>query len=190
MTLPPDILAVDAATTTGIARGRPGEIPRFATVRFDGADRLRFAASVIKWIARLLADEPPELAYIEKPMAIGAAIHGRSSAKAIVRLNTVYDIIGGACLLKGIKVIGVDVQQVRQAFLGDGKIERDEAKRRSKLMCQLLGWPAKNLDEADAGGAWYWGCSCEAPRVAAVVHPGLHAKVASIALADQLGAHG
>jgi hypothetical protein len=188
--LPPDILAVDAATQAGLARGRPGDKPRFATVKFSGEDRLAVAASVIRWISRLLTDDPPELVYIEKPMPIGAAISGKSSAKSIIRLNTIYDIIGGACLLKGIKVIGVEVQRARGAFIGEANVERDEAKRRSQIMAHLLGWESRTLDEADAAALWYWACCCEAPRIAAVVHPGMHAKVASIAMANQLGAHG
>jgi len=184
---PPVILALDAATTTGLCKGAPGEIPRFKTKTFRGEEHLQICGSAIGWIARELTDAPPDMVYIERPMALGAAIHGKSNAKSIVRLNTLYGILGGAALLKGIPVVGVDVQMARQAFIGDGRIERDEAKRQCLNMCRMLGWPASNGDEGDAACIWYWGCCCEAPRVAAVIHPGLHAKVASLALAERLG---
>jgi hypothetical protein len=185
-----DILAIDAATVSGLCRGRPGEKPVFQTVRFDDADRLRCAASVIKWASRYLGETPaPDVAYIEKPMSFGAAA-GKSNAAGLIRLNSIYDIIGGSILLKGVKVIGVDVQRVREVFLGDGKLKRVEAKRRAKLMCQMLGWEPKNGDEADAGAAFYYASCCEAPRAAAIVHPGLWAKVSSLTLAHELGVDG
>lgn len=188
MRAPLDILAIDAATTTALCRGNAGTIPFFATKTFRGDDHLNICASCISWISRLLTEGPlPDVAYIEKPMPIGAAIKGKSNAKSIVRLNTIYGILGGALLLKGVRVVGVDVQTARQAFIGDGKLERDEAKKRCLAMCRQMGWPAKNLDEADGACLWYYGCCCEDPRLAAVIHPGLWAKVASLTLAQGLG---
>jgi Holliday junction resolvasome RuvABC endonuclease subunit len=182
----PLILAIDAATTTAAALGRPGDIPSFETIKFQGEDHLQVCASALKWIARKLKADKPDLLYIEEPMAIGAAIHGKSNARSIVRLNQIYGIIGGAALLLGVPVIGIGVQKVRQAFLGDGKLERDEAKKRALTMCRLLGWPARNGDEADAGGTWYWGCCCEAPKNSAVVHPGLWSKAAAVTSGERL----
>jgi Holliday junction resolvasome RuvABC endonuclease subunit len=183
----PDILAMDVATTTAVCRGKPGDIPTFKTKTFRGEDHLQICGSAIGWIARELTDHPPDMAYIEKPMALGAAIHGKSNAKSIVRLNALYGIVGGACLLKGVPVVGVDVQKARVAFIGEGALERDEAKRRCRNMCRALGWPASNLDEADAACVWYWACCCEAPKIAAVIHPGMHVKVASLTMAEELG---
>jgi len=186
----PKILALDAATTTGVCKGKPGDIPIFKTKQFRGEEHLNICASAIGWIARELTDDPPDVLYIETPMRIGAAIHGKSNAKSIVRLNTLYGILGGAALLKGIRVVGVDVQQARQAFIGEGQLERDEAKKRCLNMCRMLGWPANNGDEGDAACIWYWGACCEAPRLAAIVHPGLQAKVASLTMAHALGLAG
>lgn len=182
----PLILGIDAATTTAAALGYPGEIPTFETVKFIGEDHLQVCASALRWIARKLKADKPDLVYIEKPMPIGAAIKGKSNARAIVRLNQIYGILGGATLLLGIPVIGIDVQSVRQAFLGDGKLERDAAKKRALAICGLLGWPARNLDEADAAGTWYWGCCCEAPKNSAVVHPGLWSRAAASISGERL----
>jgi hypothetical protein len=182
----PLILGIDAATTTGAALGYPGNTPTFETIHLGGDDHLQVCASALKWIARKLKHDKPDLLYIEKPMPIGAAIHGKSSARSIVRLNQIYGIFGGAALLFGIPVVGIDVQTVRQAFLGDGQLERDEAKKRAQTMCRLLGWPARNGDEADAAGVWYWGCCCEAPRISAVVHPGLWSKAAAVTSGERL----
>lgn len=180
---------MDIATQTAICRGRPGSVPAFNTFKFAGDDRLVVASSAIRWAARIL-EIPPDVAYLEKPMPIGAAIHGTSNAKTIVRLNTLYDIMGGACLARGVRVVGVAVQDARMAFIGAGSLERDEAKRRCLMMCKLLGWPADNKDEGDAACIWYWGSCCEAPRVAAIIHPGMMSKVASLSMAASLGAIG
>ena len=191
MRAPLDILALDAATTTALCRGHAGSVPFFATKTFRGEDHLNICSSCISWISRILTEAPlPDVVYIEKPMPIGAAIHGKSNAKSIVRLNTIYGILGGACLLKGVRVVGVDVQMARQAFIGEGQLERDEAKKRCLAMCRQMGWPANNLDEADAACLWYFAGCCEDPRLAAVIHPGLWAKVASLALARDLGLAG
>jgi hypothetical protein len=185
---PPLIWAFDIATQTAVAMGRPGETPAFLTIKFSGEDQLSVCASCIGWVARLLANPPlPDVAYLEMPMRLGAAIHGKSNAASILRLNTLYGIIGGALLLRGVRVIGIEVQAVRAAFIGEGKLERDEAKRRCLNMCRILNWPAANKDEGDAGAIWYWGSACESPRLAAIVHPGLHAKVASLTISQSLG---
>lgn len=181
----PLILAMDIATQSGVCLGAPGEAPTFLTVRFHGVDRLQVAASAIRWAATELKGRSPAVAYLEKPMSFGAA-RGQSNANTLIRLNTLYDIIGGACLLKDIRVVGVDVKTARQAFIGEATLERAEAKRRCLIMCRMLGWAPKNGDEADAAAVWYWGSACEAPRMAAVVHPGLHAKAASIAMGEKI----
>ena len=131
------ILAADIATTTGVADGYPGETPEFSTHRFgdDSDSHLKICSRAMGWIARKLTDDPPDVVYMEKPMPIGAAIHGRSSASSIIRLNSLYGIIGGAAILKGIPVHEVEVKTVRQTFIGHANLERDEAKRRCRAMC-------------------------------------------------------
>lgn len=177
----PLILAMDIATQAAVCSGFPGQVPEFETVKFHGDDRLQVAASALRWVSKLTAwdDDKPDVAYLEKPMPFGAA-RGQSNATTLIRLNSLYDIIGGALLLMGVRVIGVDVQTVRGAFIGVRALDGDQAKKRAKIICDLMGWPTKNKDEADAAAVWYWGCMCEAPKLSAIVHPGMHAKAASI----------
>jgi hypothetical protein len=191
----PDVLGVDAATTTGLCRGKPGDKPKLWTKHFgvDGDPHLKICSKALGWIATLLTDDPPDVLCIEKPMPIGAAIHGKSNARSIVRLNTLYGIIGGAAILKDIRIIEVDVQQARAVFIGDGKLKGPEAKRRAKGMCRVLGWPCDNVDEADAAAIWHFGCSVVAPRAAVIIHPGMHRKLVgtlSTMEAKELFAHG
>jgi Holliday junction resolvasome RuvABC endonuclease subunit len=178
----PLILAGDLATTSGFAEGYPGDVPTLTTQRWGGESdsHLKICSRALGFIARRLTDDLPDALYIEKPMPIGAAIHGKSNARTIVRLNTLYGIIGAAAICKGIKVYEVDVQQARAVFIGDGQIKGDEAKRRAKGMCKMLNWPCRNVDEADAAAIWHFGCCVQAPRRAVIIHPGMHKKLATI----------
>ena len=181
----PYVLAGDLATTSGFAEGYPGDVPKFSTQHWGGDNdsHLKICSRALGYIARRLADDctddRPDVLCIERPMPMGAAIHGKSNAKSIIRLNTIYGIIGAAAICKGIKVIEVDVQQARVVFIGDGQIKGPEAKRRAKGMCRVLGWPCRNVDEADAASIWHFGCSVVAPRKAVIIHPGMHRKLAS-----------
>jgi Holliday junction resolvasome RuvABC endonuclease subunit len=185
MAQPPFIFAMDIATRSGVCVGRPGEGPVFSTVKFHGGDRLQIAASALGWAARDLKGFAPEIAYLERPLAFAAA-KGQSNANTLIRLNSLYDIVGGALLARGVRVVGVDVKDARQAFIGAGRLEREEAKRRCMIVCRMLGWAATNGDEADAAAVWYWGCCCEAPKIAAVVHPGMHVRAGSIAMGEKV----
>jgi Holliday junction resolvasome RuvABC endonuclease subunit len=191
----PRILGCDLATTAGLALGEPGQVPTLSTQRWGGENdtHLKICSRALGWIAKQLTDDPPDIVCIEKPMPIGAAIHGKSNAKSIIRLNTLYGIFGAAALLKEIKVIEVDVKQARAVFIGDGQLKGDEAKRRCKAMCRVLGWPCRNLDEADAACIWHFGCCVVAPRQAVIIHPGMHKKLVgtlSSMEARELFAHG
>lgn len=175
----PRILALDLATKTGVADGRPGEIPILSTVSFGGRDddHLDVCAHALKWIALRLADDRPDVVYIEAPMPVGAAMRGNSSASSIVRLNTLYGIFGAAAMLKAIRVQPLDVQDVRKAFLGNGRLKSDEAKRRAHRMARLIGWAPRTLDEADAAALWWLASWREAPTLAVKVHPGMHKQI-------------
>lgn len=151
------ILAIDAATQTGICSGPIGETPAFETVNFgdSGDNDLVCAASCLRWIAHRLTDDPPDQLWMEEPMSFEAS-EGRTNRAALVRLNGLYMIIGGAARLRGITVHPVRISSARKGFIGHGKLKRYEAKKRSRAMCRLLGWQPKNDDESDAGCIWWF----------------------------------
>jgi Holliday junction resolvasome RuvABC endonuclease subunit len=184
---PPKILAADIATQTGIAEGRPGETPSLSTLKFggDGVSHARICANCLDWIACKLTDDPPDIIVIEAPLPIGAAIgRGRSNAKSIIRLQGLYCIVLAAATLKRIRVCDYEVGPIRTAFIGEPKLKGDEAKRRCKRMCEMLGWPAKNLDEADAAALWYFACASEAPKLAPIIHSGMHKRLINQSIAE------
>lgn len=153
----PLILALDAATQTGVCSGRVGETPRFETVNFgdSGDSHLQCGARALKWIAHRLIDERPDQVWIEEPLSFEGAT-GKTNRASLVRLNGLYMLFGAAARLKGIPVHPVLVSSVRRGFIGHGRLKSAEAKRRTRAMCRLLGWTPANDDEADAGAIWWF----------------------------------
>lgn len=178
----PLIVAIDAATTTGICTGRPGETPRFETAVFgdSGDNDFMVAARCLRWIAYRLTDEPPQQIWIEEPMSFEAAEGKGTNRASLVRLNGIYMILGGAARLKGISVHPVRISTARKGFLGHGRLKRYEAKKRSRAMCRLLGWQPKNDDEADAGCLWWFACLANDKRLTPLISKLDHKRIVEV----------
>lgn len=154
-----NILAIDCATQTGLAQGEIGASPVFETVRFgdSGDSDFETGAACLRWIAFRLTDNPPQQIWIEEPIPF-EAVEGRSSKASLIRLNGLYMIIGSAARLRGIKVNPIRITSARVGFLGNGRLKREIAKKRSRRMCRLLGWEPMTDDEGDAGCIWWNAC--------------------------------
>lgn len=172
----PRILAIDAATQTGLCFGALGETPKFETVNFgdSGDSDLIVAASCLRWVAHRLTDDRPDQIWMEEPMSFEAAEGRGTNRAALVRLNGIYMIIGGAARLKGVPVHPVRISSARKPFIGHGRLKRWEAKKRSRAMCRLLGWQPQNDDEADAGCIWWFASLANSvaltPRISKMDH--------------------
>lgn len=177
----PKILAIDAATQTGLCSGCPGDTPQFQTVNFgdSGDNDFVAAAACLKWIAHRLTDDRPDQIWMEEPMSFEAS-EGRSNRAALVRLNGLYMIIGGAARLKGVTVRVVRISTARKGFLGHGALKRQIAKRRARSMCRLLGWNPMNDDEADAGSIWWFACVANAPNLTPAISKLMTQQAASV----------
>ena len=103
----------------------------------------------------------------------------RTNPDTTIRLMGLWAIVAAAVKVRGVRYERVDVRTARAEFLGDGGLKRDEAKRRAFEMCKLLGWSPANRDEGDAGCVHYYGSVILAPRLAPVVTPMMHMKVAT-----------
>lgn len=177
----PFILALDIATNTGVAQGRPGETPRASRICFgeDGESHAKVFARALREFTFLVVDWKPDIVYLEEPLPI-LGIHQRTNARTIIRLNGLWALAITVCEMKGVRHKSVPVNDVRAAFIGKGRFHRTEAKRRTKGMCRLLGWPAKNEDEADALAVWHFACANEAPNETLAIRPGMQKKVATL----------
>lgn len=178
---PPFILALDIATNTGVAQGRPGETPRASRICFgeDGEAHAKVFARALREFSFLLTDWKPDVVYLEEPLPI-LGIHQKSNSRTIIRLNGLWAIAMTVCELREVRHKTVPVNDVRAAFIGKGRYNRTEAKRRTKGMCKMLGWAANNEDEADALAVWHFASSLEAPDVTRAIPPGMQRKNATL----------
>jgi hypothetical protein len=177
----PKILALDAATQTGVCSGCPGETPVFETVAFgdSGDNHLEVGAQALKWIAHRLTDDRPDQLWIEEPLSFEGS-EGRTTRTTLVRLNGLYMIFGSAARLKGVPVHPVLVSSARKPFLGHGRLKTIEAKKRARAMCRLLGWQPKNDDEADAGCIWWFACVANSPNLAQPISKLMHKQIVTV----------
>jgi hypothetical protein len=177
----PKILAIDAATQSGVCSGEPGGTPTFETVNFgdSGDSHLEVGARALKWIAHRLTDDRPDQLWIEEPLSFEGST-GKTTRTTLVRLNGLYMILGSAARLKGIPVHPVLVSAARKPFLGHGRLKRVEAKKRARAMCRLLGWNPMTDDEADAGAIWWFACVANSPTLAHPVSKMMHKQAATV----------
>jgi len=190
MGVAPKILALDAATNTGVAIGSAGDVPIFQTLRFAGSDpdaehEQSFAAA-LRWIAQLLQVNRPDFIYIEAPLSPG--ISGATNANTTLRLIGLWATLSAASIVKGVPYRKAKVGQVRKGFLGHGNLPGAEAKRRVQVVCELLGWDPRNNNEADAGALFHHACRIHAPERVPPITAEMHARAATAAPVSRKGA--
>jgi hypothetical protein len=187
----PYILALDIATKTGVCEGRAGETPRMYSVQFGkpGDEHEDAFERALRWVAERLQVSRPDAIFVEAPINPGAFV-GRydeergkvtmtTNPDTTIRLMGLWAVLAAAVRLKGIRYERVNVQTARKLFIGVGNLKGQEAKRRCYDLCTLLGWDPSNRDESDSACVWNWGVTKIAPRLAPVITPMMHAKVAT-----------
>lgn len=168
----PLVLFLDISKTrTGIAFGRVGQVPTFLSI--DGSE-LDDTAAMMKlgtWLIEFIRVERPDYLFFEAP--IDRVLSSAHTTIVLAKMTGMVEFIAG---MKNIPHRKAHVQTVRVAFLGQGRPE--DPKHFAKLMCEALGWPPQNLDEADAGAGWYYACLQVGKGQATYITPMMKAKVA------------
>lgn len=176
----PTVLFLDISKTrTGIAFGRVGEVPTFLSI--DGAE-IDDIAAMMKlgtWLIGFIKVNKPDFIFYEAP--IDRVLSSAHTTIVLAKMTGMVEFIAG---MKAIPHRKAHVQTVRVAFLGQGR--PDDPKQHAKLMCEALGWAPKNLDEADAGAGFYWGCLQVGKGAATYVTPMMKAQVAEQAEAQRI----
>lgn len=154
----PAILALDwSKRCTGIAYGRPGEMPRLSKKSFaqwEGADIGDCSCGVIQWLDEIWRACPPDLIVIE------AALQPRFSRD----MTSTHLALGADFLIKGLakirKVPCRDVKVVdwRRYFLGKSRPDEDP-KALARAVCTGMGLATSTHDEAEAAGLWFYACA-------------------------------
>ena len=186
----PLILALDAASTVGVAEGRAGEIPRLYSMKFSRKDDEPedVGGRAMAWFQERLTDLAPDVVYIEAPMSPGAPGIKTSPSTTIMLIGLWY-AMASECKSRGFAVRSANVQTVRTGFIGSGRVVMPkgskqgeggkEAKRRVFAMCQMLGWAPTDRDASDAGALFWYACTRYAPDLAAPITPMMWGKVAT-----------
>lgn len=172
------ILAIDQNTKSGIAEGEPGSTPRLETINFrrdetDTPEDLYEAA--LFYFADRFRTDPPGLVAIERVVPPSAAQGFTNHNTTLITLG-IYAIVIGIVKCKSIPLRIVAVQTWRKAFLGNGKLKGDVAKREAVKLCGRLGWNAPDHNAAEAAGLWHHACTQVAPYGVTTLHPALFAE--------------
>lgn len=168
----PLILALDISKTcTGIAFGRPGAVPTFLSIKGADIDETAAMMKLGLWLIEWSKVEKPDFVFYEAP--IDRVLSSAHTTIVLAKMTGMVEFIFG---MKGVPARKANIQKVRATFLGQGRPE--DPKQHAKLMCEALGWSPKNLDEADAGGVFYFGGIQVGGGAATFASPMLKAKVA------------
>lgn len=156
------VLALDIASTTGIAVGVSGCKPACWSVCLGKSkvEDLRLS-NALKMADGLITKHNPDLIVIE------AFIGGPQASSYLIGLVA---CVRGQAYSRGLIPELVYPSTVRKHFLGKSKTSRDfpglkPAKAKLAIKqevadrCKLLGWDVPDLDAADAAATWDYACS-------------------------------
>lgn len=146
------IVAMDIATTCGVAVGIAGGQPRSFSVNLGKPPDDRRFSKLLSLTSRLLTEHEPDLLAYEMPVGGPKTSHYLVGLIACVR---------GVAFNRGIRTEGVPISTVRRHFLGKHLTTRHfpgknhaAAKKAIKTQviarCGLLGWQVDDADCADA----------------------------------------
>jgi hypothetical protein len=159
------VLALDPATKTGYAIGRPKEQPVLATV--DLGDEFATHNDIFRrahyWLAGVLKAQRPDLFVIEDVVP-PSAIQGRTTHSGSIISVGLSGIFIGMAGAHGIPVLRAPISTWRKYFLGHGKLPREKAKLAAMRQCRRLGCTYKDDNAAEAGGIWFWACGQIMPQ--------------------------
>jgi hypothetical protein len=172
------ILALDVATKTGVAEGRPGEVPRLQTIDFRGDDGLTgLYGRATLWMATKLREpanpsdpiSPPDLVVIEKPVPPSGAFGHTNHDTTLITLG-LFAIFCGIVHCKSIRLEIAPISTWRKHFLGKGNYPGPIAKDMAVERCKLLGWDAPDHNAAEAAGIFEWAGATFMGRIPEALH--------------------
>lgn len=161
------IFALDLATRTGWAYGRPGDSPRSGSIRFapPGASRAKIYRELRLWLDAWASAEEIALCVFEAP-ASAEMFHGRTNTDTLRLLIGLAEHVDELLYDRGIQVREAPVFEVRRHFLGTNRLKRDEAKRQTIAKCRAMGWAPCDDNAADALALWSYQVSILRPEFA------------------------
>ena len=177
----PLILALDIATNTGWAIGRPSGTPTASSQRFGQfhSEQHDVFAAAIKWFSEFLLQDPRPDTLIVEAMLPPTAMKGQTSRAVRDRLAGLHGCFLGVAKLRGVGEISqASVGDVRAHFIGDRMCRREQAKREVMRQCEMQGWNAEDHNAADACALWSYACTLIRPELGLRVVPLFHRRSA------------
>lgn len=170
----PLIMALDIATVTGWAKGRPGEVPDCGSLRFakaSASDNAVFAGC-LKWLSAELEPKPrPDILIVESMLPPEANV-GKTSREVRDRLAGLHGVVRAVAFMRGIyEIQEAGVGAVRGHFIHNPQLKRDAAKAEVMRVCKALRWPVDDHNAGDAAALWHFACSIVDPDQALMVSP-------------------
>ena len=180
--LDPLILALDIATRTGWALGKPSGAPTSGSYRFGQfhSEPHEVFGAALKWFSEFLKqqDPLPDMLIVEA-MLPPLAMKGQTSRAVRDRLAGLHGTLLGVAQLRGIgEIASASVGDVRAHFIGDRACRREQAKREVMRQCEMQGWPAQDHNAADACALWSYACTLIRPELGLRVVPLFHRRSA------------
>lgn len=146
------VLAIDIATSTGLAFGGAGDVPLTKVVDLGhGRSQDRRFAKALRLAEGFVEARKPDFVALEAPI-------GQGSSTILIGL---YACISGQVRKMGIPQATYPINSIRKHFIGKHLtvkdypgLSKDEARAEIKRVvmnrCRALGWTVDTDDEADA----------------------------------------
>ncbi len=159
------ILALDLATKTGWAYGKPDKRgpTAFGSLKFKG-ERPAIYRELRRWLSDWIRAQPGLIVFESAAPPIWML--GRTRFATTKLLIGMCEHVEELCYER-IELCDAMTSQVRAHFLGTNRIKRPEAKRLTIARCEKLGWHVANDNEADACALWHYQASLLSPEIAA-----------------------
>jgi hypothetical protein len=168
------ILALDLASATGWAEGRPGEVPTSGYFRFApaGASQEAIGWRAIEWARRRFDPNHPEgkryrLILVEEPLPSTFARGKTNKQTGNLLIGLAFQFGSMAYGFGQFNYRVAAPRDVRQFFIGNGRLKGLLAKAKVAIKCRELGWvhPTRPVphDQTDALALWAYGCECLQP---------------------------
>jgi crossover junction endodeoxyribonuclease RuvC len=171
----PRVLALDLATETGWALGKPGDnYPRSGTTRFaaKGASHGAIGNGAAQWFDAFTAQHEFDQAVIEQEVRKPQYKSSHDSNDITRGLIWQFRVMLFARrIYEPHRLTFAPVNTVRKFFLGDGHIPSAQAKHRTVQRCEALGWAPADDNAADALAIWAWRCSIIDPTFGTTLSP-------------------
>lgn len=155
------VLALDLAKQTGWCAGAPGTTPRYGSFSLAGESNERFGV-LYNRLCYLIRDTSATMMMFEAPITSGSKTN--TSGSTLRYLYGYVAVAEAAAQNSGIPVRECAIATWRKHFLGNGGMNRKDAKRAAITRCRQMGYSVETDDEADAIGIWDYAVSLKSPE--------------------------